>query len=246
MTDPVPGDLYLRVSDMDVDPNASDPEADLQKKIQHQEDWGRREATALGVRIVRVYKERHTGTVKDRPEMNRLKSEIPELGVKIVLVYSDDRLARDDIVARDLVREIEALGATVHFGNISFEGMLPKDRKLMFGIKVLITAWERDTIVDRLSRGAKYAKSEGTLFYKVPNHFRQDDRGIIRPDDDALDMHARRERGESANTIAESHETYRLDVDRTVERVRKWKALPPGVVWKRGKKVLRALRENNN
>jgi len=237
--------MYLRVSDMDVDPNAKDAESDLQRKIQHQEDWARRESETRGWTVVGVYKERHTGTVSDRPELNRLRAEIKGLGATKILVYSDDRLGRDDLVTRGLITEFERLTPSVEilFGNISLQGMRPPDRKLFISIKTAITAWGRDTIVDRLSRGATSAKARGTFFSELPNHFEQTAEGIIRPTKDAIDMLRRHAAGEAWMEIARAHHTYRRDVQRTVARVRKWNARPQGVEWRRGAKVLRALRD---
>ena len=235
--------LYVRISDMDADPNTDSPEEDLRRKVAHQLEWGEAEAKRNGWTMLKLYEERHTGTVRNRPRLNELIADIPHLGVTKVLVFSDDRLGRDDLVTRGIINEVESLGAQVHFGNISLEGMDPVDRELVTGIKFLVTKWERGKIVQRLSRGAARAKAEGTLFSELPKHFVQEEAGFVRPGEDALDMLQRSERGETYGSIAKVHGTYARDVRRTVSRVRRWMDRPPGIHWRRGKKVLRALRE---
>ncbi len=238
--------IYSRVSDMDVDPTSKTADADLEQKLRFQIEALTTEAKRRGWKIVAIYKERHTGTTDDRPELNRMKTELHALGATKVLIYSPDRMAREYRTSADILGDLEKLGVEVLFSVIPLEDADPMMRKFVFGMMGLVAGLERDMIVARLGRGAKMAKEEGTMFSTVPNHFKQDGHGIIRPDSVGLDIYERSLQGESSVQIAAVHSTYRRDVERTIERVRKWKTLPAGVVWKRGKKVLRALRENNN
>jgi DNA invertase Pin-like site-specific DNA recombinase len=231
---------YYRISDMDAGPDSVDPEEDLRRKIWYQREWGRAEAQRRGLNLVKEYEERHTGTALSRPIMNRLLEELSTLKVEVVLIHSDDRLARDDLVARELIDAIEERGAHVLFGNISLEGMADAaDRNFFLRIKFLLSQWERDKIVQRLARGAERARAEGTLFARIPRHFVERE-GLVYPDDDALAMAKMRERGATYTAIASRFDTYSVDVQRTLKRVAKWRAdRSKGVAWRRGKKHLR-------
>jgi len=240
----IPAAGYYRVSDLDADPEAKDPEEDLRKKIWYQRDWAVAEARRRALVLVKEYEERHTGMESERPKMKEMLGDIRRLGVKFVLIFSDDRLARDDIVARELIARIEREGASVVLGNLNMESMTDLvDRELMMTVKFAVTKWERGKIVQRLSRGAKHAREEGTLFNEVPRHFVQDEYGVVRPHADAFDMRARRARGETFRDIAAAYNTYERDIRRTIDRVEEWERRPPGIEWRRGKKVIRALRE---
>jgi DNA invertase Pin-like site-specific DNA recombinase len=234
--------IYLRVSDMDVDPNAKDPEADLKQKLAIQRELDESAVRALGWQVVKVYEERFTGTELHRPQLDAMRAELPTLGVSRIVVYSDDRLGRKDLVTRGIVDEFRKMGIEFHFVTFSMEGMSPINQELMFAIKTAISAWERNTIVDRMSRGAVHAKEEGTFFATLPRHFRQTPAGIIEPDDTALAIYNDRISGKTNKQVADNFSTHENDVRRTVRRVQAWRSRPAGVEWKRGKKVLRALR----
>src|SRR5213083_401201 len=203
--------LYCRISNLD-------PRA--QATLDHQEKWGHEEAVRLECKVVGVYKDQITGTVESRPELDRLRADIPARGIEGVFVYSDDRLAREHNVLINLVQEFDDLGAPIHFGNVVVGDLSDADGWLMFSIRGLLVEWERKKVVQRLSRGATAARQRGVLFSKLPNHFRQVDGGVIVPDEAALDMFNSRELGETIARIAERHRTYLRDVSRTIERVR--------------------------
>jgi DNA invertase Pin-like site-specific DNA recombinase len=144
-------------------------------------------------------------------------------------------LGREHNVIFNLVQEFATLGAPIHFKNLEVGDLSDADSWFMFYIRAGLVEWERRKVVQRMTRGAKEARSQGVLFSGIPNHFKEVSGGLIEPDDVALDMfEGRMSRLESIPEIAERHRTYIRDVQRTIDRVRRWKERTED--WKRGRK----------
>ena len=66
-----------------------------------------------GLEIVVSYEEAYTGTEADRPRFIEMLEFVQEHGIKIILVESLDRLAREVMVQITLLAKLESLGITL-------------------------------------------------------------------------------------------------------------------------------------
>ena len=102
-----------------------------------------------------IYQETITGTKRDRPELQRMLSEI-EKG-DIVIVTKLDRIARSAKDGLIVIDEILGKGASVEILNMGkFDNT--SLGKLTRTILLAFAEFERDIIVERTKAGKKYAR----------------------------------------------------------------------------------------
>lgn len=116
----------------------------------------------------KIYQEKFTGTTKDRPQLNKLLSELKKGDTLVVTKL--DRFARS---AKDAIEVIEKLfenGVRVHILNMGIVEDTPTGR-LIFNIMSAFAQFERDMIVERTQEGKEIAKQKPDFREGRPKKF---------------------------------------------------------------------------
>lgn len=136
--------LYLRVSTREQIENYSLP---------NQEDKLRAFCKAKGYEVHDVYKDGgHSGAHKDRPDLNRLLSDVKQKKVNIVMVYKLDRLSRSQKDTLDLIETFVQLGVDFISVTETLDTTTPMGRA-MIGIMSAFAQLERELIAERMRDG---------------------------------------------------------------------------------------------
>lgn len=118
------------------------------------------EAQASAVKAAgaeKVYSDAFTGTKKNRPELDKLLSEIKE-GDKLI-VTKLDRIARSATQGAELIQSLLDRGITIHILNMGVLDNTPTG-KLIRTIFLAFAEFERDMIVERTQEGKTIAKEK--------------------------------------------------------------------------------------
>ena len=107
----------------------------------------------------RIYQEKITGTIKERPELEKLLDNIRS-GDTIV-ISELTRLSRSTKDLFELVEQIHSNGADIRSLKESWLDTTTPQGKLMFTIFTGISQFERDLISQRTKEGLQSAKSRG-------------------------------------------------------------------------------------
>ncbi|OMC81836.1 resolvase [Viridibacillus sp. FSL H7-0596] len=103
----------------------------------------------------KIYTEKISGTKKDRPEFQRLLSQLKN-GDSLV-VTKVDRFARNTKDALEIIQDLFSNGVRVHILNMGIIENTPTG-KLIFSIFSAFAEFERDMIVERTQEGKIIAK----------------------------------------------------------------------------------------
>ncbi len=111
-----------------------------------------------GAGCKKIYKEKITGSKKERPQLNELLEQLREGDV--VVIWKLDRLARSlkDLVS--LVNEIQEKGGALHSLNDQIDTTTPHG-KFTFHIFAALAEFERDIIRERTKAGLAAARARG-------------------------------------------------------------------------------------
>ncbi|MEN0050428.1 MAG: recombinase family protein [Bacteroidota bacterium] len=106
----------------------------------------------------KIFKEKLTGTTKDRPELQTMLSHIRKDDV--IVIWKLDRLGRSlkDLVT--IVGEIHEKGAHLHSLNDQIDTTTPTG-KLTFHLFAALAEFERDIISERTKAGLAAARARG-------------------------------------------------------------------------------------
>lgn len=105
----------------------------------------------------KVFSDAFTGTKKNRPELDKLLSEIRE-GDKLI-VTKLDRIARSATQGAELIQSLLDRGITIHILNMGVLDNTPTG-KLTRTIFLAFAEFERDMIVERTQEGKAIAKEK--------------------------------------------------------------------------------------
>lgn len=103
----------------------------------------------------KIYSEKFTGTKKDRPQFQKLLSELKEGDTLVVTKL--DRFARSAVDAIEIIRWLFDRGIKVHVLNMGLVENTPTGR-LILTIMSGFAEFERDMIVERTKEGKAIAK----------------------------------------------------------------------------------------
>ncbi len=109
---------------------------------------------------VKLYKEKMTGSTRERPELQKLLDQLRE--GDIVVIWKLDRLARSlkDLV--NLVNEIQEKGGALHSLNDQIDTTTPHG-KFTFHVFAALAEFERDIIRERTKAGLTAARARGRV-----------------------------------------------------------------------------------
>jgi DNA invertase Pin-like site-specific DNA recombinase len=104
----------------------------------------------------KIYKEKMTGSTRERPELQKLLDQLREGDV--VVIWKLDRLARSlkDLV--NLVNEIQEKGGALHSLNDQIDTTTPHG-KFTFHVFAALAEFERDIIRERTKAGLTAARA---------------------------------------------------------------------------------------
>lgn len=115
-----------------------------------------------------IYSEKFTGTKTDRPEFQRLLSELKAGDTLIVTKL--DRFARSTKEAIEIIGDLFERGVRVHILNMGVVENTPTGR-LIFTIMSAFAEFERDLIVERTQEGKAIAKQRPNFREGRPRKF---------------------------------------------------------------------------
>ena len=118
-----------------------------------------------------VYKEAFTGTITDRPELDKLLNRLQN-GDKLI-VTKLDRIARSAVKGIELINNLLDRGIMVHILNMGVLDNTPTG-KLIRNIFFAFAEFERDMIVERTQEGKTIAKQDPNYREGRPKVYKRD------------------------------------------------------------------------
>ncbi len=109
-----------------------------------------------------VYKEKITGTKKERPELQKLLSEL-ETG-DTVIVKELTRVSRTTLDMLELIKQITARGANIRSIDERWLDTASPSGELMLTIMAGIAQFERKLLLQRCAEGREVAMAKGIKF----------------------------------------------------------------------------------
>lgn len=121
-------------------------------------------AKANGYHVVRAYEDAHTGTEADRPAFMEMLGAMMSNGVKVVIIESLDRLARDLLIQSTLIAKLGAEGLTLIAANTGEDitQAIQDDpmRKAMVQIQGVFAELDKSLLTRKLAKARKEAREE--------------------------------------------------------------------------------------
>ena len=114
---------------------------------------------------VKIFKEKISGTSKNKKELNSLL-EVIKSGDTLVVTKAD-RIARSLSQLEKVVTDLTSIGVTVsilNMGTFTAENMDNPMTKLLFNVLGAFAEFERSMIIERTQEGIKDAKEKGVKF----------------------------------------------------------------------------------
>ena len=138
--------IYLRVSSNRQDTKSQEPDLQTWAKAQGEE--------------VAWYKDKFTGTVMQRPALDRLLADVRSGRIRKVVVWRLDRLGRTAKGLLTLLDELQVLGVGFVSLREGFDLGTPAGR-LMAGVLASVAAYETEVRRERQLAGIAKAQSDG-------------------------------------------------------------------------------------
>ena len=107
------------------------------------------------VGVSTIFVDTYTGTTTDRPELEKLMSEISSGDTLVVTKL--DRIARSVVQGAELIDKLGNVGVSVHILNMGVIDSSPTG-KLMRNVMLSFAEFERDMIIQRTQEGKSVAK----------------------------------------------------------------------------------------
>lgn len=117
-----------------------------------------------------IYKDKFTGTSKDRPQFKKLLKELKPGDTLVVTKL--DRFARSTIDGIQTIKDLFERGIKVHVLNMGMIEDTPTGR-LIFTVMSAFAEFERDMIVERTQEGKAIAKQSDDFREGRPPKFRK-------------------------------------------------------------------------
>lgn len=113
---------------------------------------------------VEIYKDVISGTIKSRPELDKMLEELQEGDV--VIIPAIDRLSRSTLDLLDLVEAIKGKGAMLKSVNEPWLDTTASNPMASFLLTIMgaFSQLERDMIADRIKKGCEVARKNGVKF----------------------------------------------------------------------------------
>jgi site-specific DNA recombinase len=146
--------LYIRVSTAD--------QAEKGYSLETQLAENRQKASELGATtFVEFIDDGYSGEYIDRPALTQLRDGLERKEFDLVVIYDPDRLARNLAHQLIITDEVEKSGAKLLFVSVTFEAS--PEGKLFYSMRGAISAYEKEKIKERTTRGKKGKARQGKL-----------------------------------------------------------------------------------
>jgi len=146
--------LYMRVSTAD--------QAEKGYSLETQLSEIRKKASELGAtKFAEFIDDGYSGEYIDRPALTQLRDGLEKKEFDMVVIYDPDRLARNLAHQLIITDEIEKSGAKLFFVSVTFEES--PEGKLFYSMRGAISAYEKEKIKERTTRGKKGKARKGKL-----------------------------------------------------------------------------------
>jgi DNA invertase Pin-like site-specific DNA recombinase len=132
-----------------------------------QQDWAVQvhALTAYGVEEANIFREKESGSKRDRVELRRVLDELKD-GDTLV-VYRFDRLARSQLHLLQVIEEIGEKGGKLVSINDHIDTSTPTG-KMLTGIVGALAELEKSIILERTSHGRMLARQRGVRWGRPP------------------------------------------------------------------------------
>lgn len=116
----------------------------------------------------KIYKDKFTGTSKDRPEFTKLLNELRPGDT--LTITKLDRFARSTMDGIETIKKLFDLGIKVHVLNMGLVEDTPTGR-LIFNVMMAFAEFERDMIIERTQEGKAIARQHPDFKEGRPKKF---------------------------------------------------------------------------
>lgn len=122
-----------------------------------------------GISLDKVFEEKESGKNTDRPELKACKSYCRE--GDILFVHSIDRMARNLVDLRNMIKELTGKGVEVHFvkEHLIFTGKESPMSTLLLNMMGSFAEFERAMMLERTQEGIAKAKAAGKYKGRKPS-----------------------------------------------------------------------------
>jgi site-specific DNA recombinase len=132
-----------------------------------QVDACKREVTARGAKLAKVYLERaESARSDDRPVLQQMLKELPMLGVKYLIVHKVDRLARNRLDDATLYQKLVGMGVTLVSASENIDET-PAGR-LMHGMLASFAEYFSNNLATEIMKGLQRKHEQGGTPHKPP------------------------------------------------------------------------------
>ena len=147
--------IYVRVSTTQQEREGTSLDTQFEGCVKQAEQEG------FCVSSAYVYREQWTGADLDRPLLGNLRQAVQDGEVRVVYVYSPDRLSRNPFHILTLLEEFKEAGVEIRFVR-GFTDDTPEGRLMMY-IQGYVGQKERLEFIDRVTRGKWKTAQSGRL-----------------------------------------------------------------------------------
>ena len=116
---------------------------------------------AFGIDKRNIYKEKASGTNKNRPELNRMLEELQD--GDLIVVHELNRISRRTKDLFDIVEQIKSKNAAIKSISEDWLDTTTPQGELIFTIFAALSQFERDQLSNRIKEGLAAAKARGRV-----------------------------------------------------------------------------------
>jgi len=150
--------LYARVST-----EKQEEEKTIESQIAELENYAKENGHVI---IDRYIDNGYSGTLLARPDLDRLRDDVPKGLFEAVLFHSPDRLARRYVWQEVVIEELKLKGIQAIFKNRPISES-PEDQ-LLLGMQGIVAEYERTKFVERTRRGRLHRAKSGHILGNIP------------------------------------------------------------------------------
>ena len=137
-----------------------------------QQDYSTQIADLIKAGAKKIYKDKYTGTTSNRPEFDKLLTQLKKGDTLIVTKW--DRLARNTQDALNIIKDLNDESIILRILNLGTIDNSPTGR-LIYTVFAAFAEFERDLIVARTQEGKAWAKANNPNYHEgMPRKYSQE------------------------------------------------------------------------
>ena len=137
-----------------------------------QQDYSTQIADLIKAGAKKIYKDKYTGTTSNRPEFDKLLTQLKKGDTLIVTTL--DRLARNTQDALNIIKDLNDESIILRILNLGTIDNSPTGR-LIYTVFAAFAEFERDLIVARTQEGKAWAKANNPNYHEgMPRKYSQE------------------------------------------------------------------------